>query len=158
VGAERDTDLLEVGVVARPHGLHGDVVVHFMTNRSERMEPDVVFRTDRGELRIERVRRHGDRWVVGFQGITTIEDAQALRGLVLRAAPIDDPGALWVHELIGAEVVDVSGRLLGTVSTVLEGPASDLLELDGGGLIPLRFVVGHGPDHVTVDIPPGLLD
>jgi 16S rRNA processing protein RimM len=159
VRAERDSDLLDVGVVARPHGLHGDVVVHFLTNRSERMEPEFEFVTDRGDLRIERVRRHGDRWIVGFHGVTTLEAAQSLRGVVLRAAPIDDPDALWVHELIGAEVVDVAdGRTLGTVTAVLESPASDLLEIDGGGLVPLRFVVEHVPGRVTVEIPRGLLD
>ena len=37
-------------------------------------------------------------------------------------------------------------------------PASDLIVLDGGGLVPMRFVVEHGPGSVTVDIPDGLLD
>ena len=38
-------------------------------------------------------------------------------------------------------------------------PASDLLVLAGGGLIPLRFVTGSEPGvRVTVDIPDGLLD
>lgn len=146
-------------MVARPHGLRGDVVVRFLTNRGERMEPGSVFVTDGGELRIERVRRHGQRWIVGFHGVATIEAAQALRGVVLRAAPIDDPDALWVHQLIGADVVDVAdGRSLGTVTAVVENPASDLLEIDGGGLIPLRFVVEHTPGRVVVRIPPGLLD
>jgi len=155
----RDEGLLDVGVVTRPHGLKGEVVVHFVTNRAERMEPDSVFVTDRGELRIECVRRHGDRWIVGFHGVGTLEDAQELRGVVLRATPIDDPDALWVHVLIGAEVVDVSdGRSLGTVTAVIESPASDLIEIEGGGLIPLRFVVEHAPGRVTVRIPTGLLD
>jgi len=159
VRADRDPALLDVGVVARPHGLHGDVVVHFLTNRRERMEPEFVFFTDVGELQIDRVRRHGDRWIVGFHGVATREAAQSLRGVVLRAAPIDDPNALWVHELIGAEVVDVgNGRSLGTVTAVVENPASDLLEIDGGGLVPLCFVVEHVPGRVTVEIPLGLLD
>ena len=38
-------------------------------------------------------------------------------------------------------------------------PASDLLSLDGGGLIPLRFVTSSEPGvRVVVDIPDGLLD
>jgi len=154
-----DSELLEVGVVTRPHGLQGDVVVHFMTNRPERMEPGAAFVTDRGEMRIAKVRRHGDRWVVAFEGVSSLQAAESLRGVVLRAAPIDDPDALWVHQLIGAEVLDASdGRLLGTVTAVFESPASDLLELDGGGLIPLRFVVDHSGGRLKVDIPPGLLD
>ena len=146
-------------MIARPHGLHGDVVVHFMTNRTERTEAGAVFVTDRGDMTIEHVRRHGDRWIVGFAGISSLEEAEARRGLVLRATAIEDPDALWVHELLGAEVVDASdGRRLGTVAAVVENPASDLLEMDSGGLIPLHFVVEHRPGRVTVDVPPGLLD
>jgi 16S rRNA processing protein RimM len=47
---------------------------------------------------------------------------------------------------------------LGGVIAVEANPASDLLVLDGGGLIPLRFVVEHAPGHLVVDIPAGLLD
>ena len=56
-------------------------------------------------------------------------------------------------------VEDVTGAELGTVESVQANPASDLLVLDGGGLIPLRFVVDLEPGvRVTVDVPDGLLD
>ncbi len=94
-----------------------------------------------------------------FEGVNDRNAAEALRGTVLRAAPADRPGVLWVHELVGAEVVDQGGRLLGSVEAVEPNPASDLLVLAGGGLVPLRFVVGHTPgERVVVDIPDGLLD
>ncbi len=49
--------------------------------------------------------------------------------------------------------------MLGTVESVEANPASDLLVLDGGALIPLRFVVEHEPGvRVTVEVPDGLLD
>lgn len=38
------------------------------------------------------------------------EAADALRGQVIRAEAIDDPGALWVHDLVGAVVVTPDGR------------------------------------------------
>jgi hypothetical protein len=45
------------------------------------------------------------------------------------------------------------------VEEVQANPASDLLVLTGGGLIPLRFVVDLEPGvRVTVDMPDGLLD
>ena len=146
-------------MVARPHGLRGEVVVRFVSNRSERTEPGARFRTDRGDLVIDALRPTGERWVVHFEGIDTVDAAEDLRGVVLRAPPLEDPDALWVHELFGAEVVDAAdGRVLGRVASVLEGSASDLLELESGGLIPLVFVASHEPGRVTVDIPPGLLD
>jgi 16S rRNA processing protein RimM len=79
---------------------------------------------------------------------------------VLEAEPVDVPGTLWVHELIGAAVRDVDGTELGLVRAVEANPASDLLVLESGGLIPLRFVTEHdmAAGLLVVDIPEGLLD
>jgi 16S rRNA processing protein RimM len=96
--------------------------------------------------------------VVSFAGTDTREQAEALRNIALSAAPIPDSGVLWVHELIGAEVVDTDGSPLGMVAAVEANPASDLLVLSGGGLIPLRFITDRRPGRLTVDVPPGLLD
>ena len=53
---------------------------------------------------------------------------------------------------------DPSGTRLGTVAGVLANPASDLLELDSGALVPLRFVVERSTGRVVVDAPDGLFD
>jgi 16S rRNA processing protein RimM len=155
--------LLEVGRVARPHGLRGQVVVELSTNRAERVAPGARLRAPTGELEVIRAVPHGgtagrQRWLVAFRGIEGREQAEALRGAVLVAIPIADPEALWVHELIGAEVVDPAGAPIGVVESVEFNPASDLLVLRGGHLIPLHFVTHHGPGRLTVDLPPGLLD
>ena len=64
---------------------------------------------------------------------------------------------LRVHDLIGATVVDQHGTEHGPVTSVEVNPASDLLVLEGGGLVPLTFVVDHVDGRITVDIPDGLL-
>ena len=70
-----------------------------------------------------------------------------------------DGDALWVHELVGSVVVRVGdGTQVGTVTSVIANPASDILELDTGALVPLRFVVRRSVGRVEVDVPPGLLD
>ncbi len=117
-----------------------------------------VLLSDKGELRIEASRPFSGNWLMRFVGVDTREQAEALRGTVLRGHPLDDEGAWWVHELIGSEVFGVDGSLLGTVSGVLANPASDLLELDGGALVPLRFVVERSAGRVVVDVPEGLFD
>lgn len=154
--------LLEVGRVVKAHGLGGEVVVELITNRAERLAPGAVLEAGTGPVQVSQSRSFeatGDgRWLVTFAGVTNRAGADALRGQVLRAAPLDDDDALWVHELIGAEVVDPGGVVLGRALAVEANPASDLLVLDSGGLIPLRFVIGHEPRRVTVDIPAGLLD
>ena len=99
-----------------------------------------------------------DRFVVAFEGVDSIEGAESLRGTVLRSAPLDEEGALWVDELIGASVLAPDGTALGVVAAVERNPASDLLVLASGALIPTHFVVGTVVDgSVTVEVPEGLL-
>jgi 16S rRNA processing protein RimM len=108
---------------------------------------------------VEWARPFQDRWIVQFEGIFDRSQAERLRGVELEAEAVEVPGKLWVHELVGATVVDLGGTELGTVQAVEANPASDLLVLEGGGLIPLRFVVeGGAPGPLVVDIPEGLLD
>jgi 16S rRNA processing protein RimM len=149
---------LEVGRVLRPHGLRGEVVVRLVTDRTERLAAGAVLSSSAGDLEVVRASPHRDRWIVSFAGVGDRDGAEALRDVVLRAAPIVDPEALWVHELHGSEVVDVTGRHLGRVTAVEANPASDLLVLEGGGLVPLRFVQEHRPGRVVVDVPDGLLE
>ena len=154
--------LLEVGRIVKAHGLRGEVVVALVSNRPERVSAGSQLHGPHGPLVVRSARPFGatgdGRWIVQFVGITDRDGADGLRGMVLRAEPLVDPDALWAHELIGAQVCDIAGTVLGRVEAVESNPASDLLVLEGGALIPLRFVVATGPGAVTVDIPPGLLE
>jgi 16S rRNA processing protein RimM len=150
--------LLEVGRVVRPHGLSGETVVELVTNRPERVEAGSLLYTSGRELRVTRARRSSRRWLVCFDGVGDLEAAERLRGAPLLARPLSDPEALWVHDLIGSVVRSTTGEELGKVSSVLANPASDLLELEGGGLVPVCFVVERGSGSVVVDVPSGLLD
>ncbi len=148
-----------MGLVVKPHGLGGEVVVERWSDLEDRFAPGAVLATDRGPLVVGSSRPHQGRQLVNFEGVVDRDGAEALRGVVLRAHAIEVPGALWVHELVGAEVVTVDGRELGRVEAVEANPASDLLVLEGGQLVPLRFVISHAPgDRVVVDVPDGLIE
>jgi 16S rRNA processing protein RimM len=135
-------------------------VVDLWTNRTERMAPGVELEGPSGKLVIVRASSLSEagRWLVSFAGFDSEEAAESIRGAVLRAAPIDVPGALWVHELIGADVYDEEGLLIGSVKSVQANPASDLLILEDGRLIPLSFVSAEDSGRLTVKAPSGLLD
>lgn len=151
--------LLDVGRITKAHGVRGDVLVALTSDRTSRLDPGSVLHTERGELTVVSSSRHHDRWIVHFEGIDDRAVAEAWRGVVLRAEPIeDDEDALWVHELIGATVVLPDGTPVGTVTEVQSNPASDLLVLDGGALVPIVFVSEHVAGRVTIDPPEGLLD
>jgi 16S rRNA processing protein RimM len=159
--------LLEIGHITRAHGLKGEVVVVLVTSVEGRLVPGSAFECRGRELVVERsqalpgkVGPRGGQWLVRFEGVGTREAAEALAGATLQAEPVPEAGAedLWVHELIGAEVVGADGENHGTVTAVEANPASDLLVLDTGALVPLRFVVSAEAGKVTVDVPDGLFD
>ena len=153
--------LLEVGRVLRAHGVRGDVVVRFTSDRPERRTPGAVLTGPGGALTVRAARPvpgSADDAVVAFEEVPSRDAAEALQGAVLRAAPIEDPDELWVHRLVGARVVDQDGVERGVVREVHEGVASDLLLLDDGHLVPVTFVVGQEGDRVDVDVPEGLFD
>jgi 16S rRNA processing protein RimM len=156
-------ETLEVGRVVRPHGLKGQVVVELWTNRAERMRPGTRLSAPSGPLEIvsaSPLHESGGtaRWLVDFAGVSSRAEAESLRDAVLRADPIEVDGALWVHEMVGEQVFSAGGELLGTVEAVQANPASDLLVLDDGHLVPLTFVVSHSEGRLTVEAPPGLFD
>ena len=158
-GGAEPAPLLEIGRVGRPHGTAGEVTVTLVSNRPERLAPGSEFQTDAGALRVSTSRPHQQRHLVAFAGVVDRSQAEALRGLVLRAAPIDDPDETWVHELIGARVVDQHGSDRGPVAGVVANPAGDLLELADGALVPLRFVVASvRGERIDVDVPDGLFE
>jgi 16S rRNA processing protein RimM len=134
------------------------VVVTLVTDRVERLDPGSVLHIADGTLEVRSAKPFKHRWIVDFVGVASREAAEALHGAVLSAEPVDDPDVLWVHELIGSEVATPDGRTWGRVVSVHDVPASDLLELDSGALVPVVFVVDHAPGRVVVDPPDGLLD
>ncbi|MCL4448106.1 MAG: ribosome maturation factor RimM [Actinobacteria bacterium] len=155
--------LLQVGKVLKSHGLCGEVVVKLFTNRTERLDKGFTLYSNQGKLTVMRSfqyqgRRHYQNWIVLFSGIENRTQADKLRGTTLLAPPTEDAGVLWVHEIIGARVLDVTGSFKGVVKEVEANPASDLLVLEGGVLIPMHFCVDHGKDWIMVDPPKGIFD
>ena len=151
--------MLEVGRIAKPHGVRGEVVLDLTTERSERAAVGSVLHADgHGPLTITASRPHQGKWIVAIEGVHDRTGAEALHGAVLRAEPIDDPDELFAHDVIGAAVVDTAGTACGTVESIQANPAADLLVLDDGNLVPVVFVVERRADGtVVIDPPPGLL-
>ncbi|MGI9603952.1 MAG: ribosome maturation factor RimM [Acidimicrobiales bacterium] len=149
-----------MGRIGKAHGVGGDVTVVLSTNRVERVETGSQLTTGGGrQLVVAAARPHQQRFIVTFEGVHTREQAEELRGDELFAPPLDDPDELWVHELIGAEVFELDGTRRGVVEAILDNPASDLLVLDSGAMVPARFVTAVDPGvRVDVDAPAGLFE
>ena len=149
---------LEVGHIRRPHGLRGDAFVQLVTDRHERLAVGSELWARGDLLTVTRSRQaNNGRWIAAFHMFADRDAVQTFCNEPLYAAPLDDADALWVHELIGRSVVDQHGVDRGVCVAVLENPASDLLELESGALVPIRFI-DEFDDVIKVDVPEGLFD
>ena len=143
----------------KAHGLRGEVVVGLVTDYPDvRLASGSRLWAGERELVVQSARPHQDRWLVQFEGVADRTAAERLAGRTLTAVELEDPDALWVHDLIGSRVVEVSGRDRGRCTSVVANPAADLLELDDGVLVPVVFVVGSADGVVTIDPPAGLFE
>lgn len=158
--------LLEVGRCGRPHGVRGHITVKLSTDRRERVQPGSRLWAGQWLTVVTSAivpSAESDRWVVEFEGIDDRTTAERFVNRVLLAEPLDDDDAFWVHDLIGARVLDSAGIERGRCSSVIANPAHDLLELDSGALVPVTFITSveetkSGERVVVVDPPPGLFE
>lgn len=151
-------ELLEVGRVGRAHGVRGAVMVTLSTDRTERLAPGSRLQCQGEWLTVATAIPHTRRWLVTFEEVGDRSTSEALTGERLLAEPVDDPDELWVHELIGAQVVECDGVERGTCVAVVANPASDLLELSTGALVPVVFVTSVADGIIVIDPPEGLFD
>jgi 16S rRNA processing protein RimM len=167
--------MLLVGVVARTQGNKGDVIVNATTDFvDERFAEDAVLwgRRPTGgpieQLRVTYFRMHLGRPVVGFEGVTGINEAERFAGWELRVPPDTvrelPPHMYYHHELVGCVVVTAGGDEVGAVSAIDgEGEAVRLVVASAGGpvLVPLTqafCVVDVAARRITIDPPEGLLE
>jgi 16S rRNA processing protein RimM len=133
------------------------VYVDLTTDRTDRLDRGARLWARDQELVVEAARPSNRRWLVTFEGFDRSR-AERFTGAELLAEPIEDPDVLWVHDLIGARVVELDGTDRGRCVAVVDNPAADLLELESGALVPVRFVVTAADGVVTVDVPEGLFE
>jgi 16S rRNA processing protein RimM len=128
-------DVVRVGRVGRPHGLDGAFVVEDASDDPRRFEVGSTLLVDGEPAVIVLSRRVGG----GRPAIKL--DRPVARGVDLGLRrdelPPPDEDFYYVADLVGLEVVEEGGAVLGLVHDVLPGVANDVLELDTGLLLPL---------------------
>ena len=164
-------DRVTVAAIAGSFGVRGEVRLKSFT-----ADPAAV--GDYGPLTAEDGRSFEVRitgpvkggFAARLSGIRTKEEADALRGMRLSAPrsalPALPDDEFYHADLIGLEVVDTGGAVLGTVKAVLDHGAGDILELHrlGGGTLLLPFTRSAVPTvdlsagRIVADPPDGLLD
>lgn len=171
--------LVIVGRVRRAHGIRGEVVVEVMTD-----SPDAIFApgarlfagTNRGDptpggqaLMVAEARAFKDALLVRFAEVPDRNAAELWRDRYL-LVPMDEVDApaedeVFIHELVGLEVVLADGTPVGRVASTLETGAGLLLEIRRPHdvvLMPyeLEFIqeVDIDGGRLVVDAPAGMFD
>jgi 16S rRNA processing protein RimM len=132
---DNQEDLVTVGKVGRPHGLAGAFVVERPSEDAARFVEGAVLHVDGEPARVtESMRGGGGRVVIRL-------DRKVERGASLQVPKAELPPTgdddYYVFQLIGLEVVEEGGRALGRVRDVASYPANDVLELEGGLVLPM---------------------
>jgi len=164
------TQPILIGRIVRPHGLKGDVVVESDSDFAEtRFRRGAQITVGAQVLTIAASRPQGDRWIVRFTGIDSIEAAERLRDTELTIQP-DALGALpagqyYLHDLVGCSVVTESGETVGPVSVVYTGAAQAVLGIEAVGgevLVPMADEICREVDvaarRIVIAPPEGLLE
>jgi 16S rRNA processing protein RimM len=163
---------LAIGKVRRPHGVHGESVVEIYTDFPERLSPNrvVYIGEEYVKLVIASKRPHNEGLLLGFEGITTPEQAGRYRNQVLSisATEVSDlpEGEFYFYELLDLEVIDETDNSLGILTEILETGANDVYVVtDGTGhelLLPaipeVVLAVDLDAKIIKVHLLPGLIE
>ena len=119
-------ELVEIGVVGRPHGIRGEVRLAWYADSLELLQGDLLLQA--GDLpprrvAVRSVRMRGNVPLVLFAGIDDRSAAETLRGqrvLVPEASlPACAEDEIYLHELLGfAVLLDETGEALGALEHV----------------------------------------
>ena len=128
------TELVVVGRVGKPHGLDGSFVVEDASETRELFAVGAKLIVDGEEAEVVGSKQARGRPVVRL-------DRRVPRGTSL-AVPVSALAATgedeyYVFQLVGLEVREEGGPVLGTVTDVAPGVANDVLELDSGLALPM---------------------
>lgn len=145
-GPQRDPSEVVIGAVDRAFGVRGELVVTSLTDVPDRFQVGLAVRVEGPQgrslnTRVRAVRPHGERLIVGLDGIEAPEAVAEFRGGYLHAArgaaPAPD-GQFFQCDLLGLSVVNTEGRPLGTLTQIVESGSQHL------------FVVRQGAEELLI--------
>jgi 16S rRNA processing protein RimM len=125
---------VSVGRIITAHGIKGELKVQSLTDFLNRFDRGSQLWLDGSPVRVERSRRNQDVVILKLEGIDTRNAAETLRGkelMVQQAQPIYEKGRYYVHDLVGLNVVEADGTLLGRLEDVMATGANDVYVVRG---------------------------
>ncbi len=160
------TEYFQIGIISKPHGLHGEVNVFPTTDDPARFKKlkKVIMesgREGRIELNVQSVKFFKKFVIVKFKEFNTIEDVEKLRGKEL-IIPRSDAQKLgkneyYASDLIGLTICDEEGNELGVLKEVISTGANDVYEMQREGGEETILIPAISDCIKNVDIENGLI-
>lgn len=150
----------DVAKVLTTHGLNGEVKVSLITDfPEERFKPGSVLSLKNDHDRVLTVkagRPFKQFWLVQFEEVTSIEEAEKLRGKTLVVSEENQQdlpdGVYYYRDILNCDVIDEdTGKVIGKVTDIQSPGANDVWEIsENNGK---SFLIPYIPDVVKkVDI------
>ncbi|UWQ91061.1 ribosome maturation factor RimM [Aliisedimentitalea scapharcae] len=152
------SDLICVGAVSGSYGVRGEVRIKSFCAIPDEIETYSPLTNEDGSqsYSLHLIRAVKGGFTARLGGVETKEQGDAIKGLRLFARRDQLPSLpddeYYHADLIGVDVYDTGGALIGQVKQVLNHGASDLLDIQGPGLkeaVLLPFTLAAVP---TVDL------
>ena len=162
------TDPILVGRIIRPRGIIGEVIIEPLSDHPSRFEAGAELWLGETCMTVAKAWPDKGRLVLLFDGVTSREAAEELRGGELEVdasslLPLDDD-RYYLHDLVGCRLEDSRGAWLGSVTGVVPG-IPGWLEIDREGksaLVPMvrafLLEVDLEAMRIVLDLPTGLLE
>jgi 16S rRNA processing protein RimM len=158
---------LTLGKLRRTHGLKGDLLFEVYTDTPQmiRQGLQVFVGNAHRPLKIASARENGKTMLIRFEGVEDCDQAAAYRNQFVMisksdASPLAE-GRFYHHEVIGMQVFDEGGVLLGVLTEIIMTGANDVyvIQPENGEEILLpaikEFVkeIDRGSNRMTVQLP-----
>lgn len=165
---------MRIGFIKRAHGIRGEVEIETFDPQSEALAKGILVRVGGEDVskprRVLAVRTTKDSLLVRLEGVSTRNDAEAVRSRTIDVAraslPKPKAGESYLVDLIGYAVETADGTAVGELTDMVEGGGPGLLVVVSGTgkriLVPavaeivVRFE--HERRTIVIDPPEGLLD
>ena len=127
--------LIEAGRIVNTHGVQGEVKIEVWLDSPQFMKSFRRLVLDSGEeLKVLGARVHKGFLIARLEGVEDVNAAMRLKGKTVSVRREDaalPKGAFFLQDIIGARVVDEGGKEIGTLSEVMETPASNIYVVKG---------------------------
>ena len=150
---------IEAGRIVNTHGVVGEVKIEVWLDSPEFLKKFKRFFVDGKEIKVLSSRTHKDFLLAKLEGVSDVNAAMTLKGksvFIDRSDARLPRGSYFLQDIVGAAVIDETGKEIGKLTEIMETPASRVYVVQGESehLIPAvpEFILSVDAESGTVKV------